>query len=382
MLSLAGRERDALNDAQQGYRRARDFGLERAGGSLIAANVAWSLVHLGRWQECERLLFGLFATEGWGAFALHTVRGVFLSRRGDFRAARDQLNQALRLSSRSFRDWAWLGAAELALYQDDHDEASMAVAEGLRWCAERDPDGTLPQYSCFWYPMALRLLADQAERAAAQRTADVITKARQQAAPIVAKLDRLIATPVPQLRYPVIAGNLLLAHAELSRLEGRSDPGAWHRAATAWEGLEWPFEAAYASFREAEALLAGRAPRQQAETVLRPAYQTAVKLGAAPLQRQVALLARRGRLQLDEPMDTTAAPTASSSPAASLGLTQREADVLSLLAVGRTNRQIGQELFITPKTAGVYVSRILAKLGVAGRAEAAAIAKRLGMDRQ
>jgi DNA-binding NarL/FixJ family response regulator len=53
-----------------------------------------------------------------------------------------------------------------------------------------------------------------------------------------------------------------------------------------------------------------------------------------------------------------------------------------LIAEGRTNRQIGETLFITDKTASVHVSRILAKLGVAGRGEAAAVAHRLGLDRQ
>jgi DNA-binding CsgD family transcriptional regulator len=62
--------------------------------------------------------------------------------------------------------------------------------------------------------------------------------------------------------------------------------------------------------------------------------------------------------------------------------TRREAEVLVLVAAGRTNRQIGQALFITPKTASVHVSRILAKLGVTGRGEAAAIAHRLGLDKQ
>jgi DNA-binding CsgD family transcriptional regulator len=56
--------------------------------------------------------------------------------------------------------------------------------------------------------------------------------------------------------------------------------------------------------------------------------------------------------------------------------------VLALVAEGRTNRQIGQELFITPKTASIHVSRILAKLGVVSRGEAAAVAHRLGLDKQ
>jgi DNA-binding NarL/FixJ family response regulator len=69
------------------------------------------------------------------------------------------------------------------------------------------------------------------------------------------------------------------------------------------------------------------------------------------------------------------------SPAASLRLTRREAEVLALVAKGRTNKQIGRELFITEGTAGVHVSRILTKLGVASRVEAAAIAHRLELDK-
>jgi DNA-binding NarL/FixJ family response regulator len=60
-------------------------------------------------------------------------------------------------------------------------------------------------------------------------------------------------------------------------------------------------------------------------------------------------------------------------------LTDREREVLELLAEGRSNPQIAAELFISPKTASVHVSNILAKLGVAGRVEAAGVAHRLGL---
>jgi DNA-binding NarL/FixJ family response regulator len=60
-------------------------------------------------------------------------------------------------------------------------------------------------------------------------------------------------------------------------------------------------------------------------------------------------------------------------------LTEREQAVLALLSEGRTNREIGAELFISPSTAGVHVSNILRKLGVAGRLQAAASAQRLGL---
>ena len=62
-----------------------------------------------------------------------------------------------------------------------------------------------------------------------------------------------------------------------------------------------------------------------------------------------------------------------------LGLTPREAEVLALLAAGRTNRQIGDELYVSDKTASVHVSNILRKLGVNSRVDAAAVAQRLGI---
>ncbi|GAA3989461.1 hypothetical protein GCM10022384_41830 [Streptomyces marokkonensis] len=71
-----------------------------------------------------------------------------------------------------------------------------------------------------------------------------------------------------------------------------------------------------------------------------------------------------------------AGPAAPADPAEALGLTSRERDVLRLVSDGRTNRQIAEELFISPKTASVHVSNILAKLGVSGRGEAAAVAHR------
>ena len=161
--------------------------------------------------------------------------------------------------------------------------------------------------------------------------------------------------------------------------DGRSRK-LWQRAAESWERLELPYESAYARFRQAEALLAVRAPRAQIQPVLRAAHQTTLVLGARPLRREIELLAGRGRLRLEEQAAAAVVPEAP-SPAASLGLTRREAEVLALVAAGRTNRQIGGELFITEKTASVHVSRILAKLGVAGRGEAAAVAHRLGLDR-
>jgi DNA-binding CsgD family transcriptional regulator/tetratricopeptide (TPR) repeat protein len=381
-LTVAGREHDALESSQQGYQRARELGLECAVGSFVAANLVFSLLNTGRWAECERLAQELLAGDTWAADELHRALGVLLTRRGAFAAAHQQLDMALRLSPSYSREGAWRGLAELALWEGRDDEAGAAISEGLRWWTEQDPHEDLPQYSSQWYALALRLEADRTERAAARQAAEEVSEARQRAAPVLAALDRLTTAQAPQTRYPRVIGHLLLAQAERSRLQSRSDPERWEATVAGWEGLEYPFHAAYARFRQAEALLAGPASRPRAEQILRSAHQTAVTLGAGPLRREVELLAQRGRLRLEEPVDTAAAPKAPPSPAASLGLTQREAEVLALVAEGRTNRQIGQALFITPKTASVHVSRILAKLGAAGRGEAAAIAHRLGLDKQ
>jgi DNA-binding NarL/FixJ family response regulator len=74
-------------------------------------------------------------------------------------------------------------------------------------------------------------------------------------------------------------------------------------------------------------------------------------------------------------------PATDSPPGVSHGrnLTRREADVLRLLVAGQTDRQIAETLFITRKTASDHVGHILAKLGVANRAEAAAVAVRDGL---
>jgi ATP/maltotriose-dependent transcriptional regulator MalT len=266
------------------------------------------------------------------------------------------------------------------LWEGDDQAAGAAVAKGLGWHAVLESGRELSQYTSPWYALVLRLAADQAERAAARRAADDLAEIRRWAVPVTAELERLVSLDVPQARHPGVRCNLLLAQAERSRLEGRSDPQRWQTAAGAWEGLERPFEAAYARFRQAEALLAGGTPRQQAETVLRAAHQTTIALGAQPLQHQIERVAQRGRLRLDERGDTTAASQAPPPPVASLGLTRREVEVLVLLAEGQSNRQIGQALFITEKTASLHVSHILAKLGVAGRGQAAAVAHRLGLD--
>jgi len=172
-----------------------------------------------------------------------------------------------------------------------------------------------------------------------------------------------------------VTGMLALGEAEYSRLTGRSDPAAWLRAAAAWSVFPMSYEEAYARWRAGAALLATReAPaRKRAAEELRRAHEIAGALKAAGLVADIERIAARGRLRLtDEP------PTRPSAGEA-FDLTSRERDVLGLLAAGQTNREISAALFISEKTAGSHVSSILAKLGVARRTEAAAVAHRRGL---
>ncbi|NLE71473.1 MAG: AAA family ATPase [Actinomycetales bacterium] len=154
------------------------------------------------------------------------------------------------------------------------------------------------------------------------------------------------------------------AEAEHARLAGTADPELWRRAVEAFS-YGYRYEVARSRWRLAEALLhAG--DRDAARAELDVAHAEAVAMGARPLAEATAALARRARLDV-------------AAPHRGEVLTDREAEVLELVAQGLTNRQIGERLFISGKTVSVHVSNVLAKLGATSRAEAVAIAHRRGL---
>lgn len=156
--------------------------------------------------------------------------------------------------------------------------------------------------------------------------------------------------------------------AETSRLSDAWDVSLWQSTVEAF-GYGDRYEQARSRLRLAEALIAAD-QRIDAQREARLAYDVARELGAAPLREAVETLARRGRLDIG-------APTAARLDVARL--TPREQEVLALLALGRTNRQIGSALFISEKTASVHVSNILGKLSASGRTEAVTIAHHRGL---
>jgi ATP/maltotriose-dependent transcriptional regulator MalT len=347
---------------------------------VALADAAEALLWLGRFQPAERLLdeardLGLPARS---SRVLLPARGRHRLWRGDLDGARADLEWLLERPGVSldpqFAAPARSRLAAVATWEGRPDQARATVAEGLALLAEVD-DPDLVAELCL---AGLAAEAAVAERAAARRDRQASEEAARTATELLERA-RAAATADGVTVARAVGAKLATAEAEWSRAAGRHDPGGWARAVAAWDELGCPWPAAYARWRQAEALLDRGAPRDQAAPLVRAAWAAAGALGARPLLAELESLARRARIGL-RPAGT-GEPEAP-PPGEELGLTPREREVLGLVADGRSNRQIAEELFISAKTASVHVSNILAKLGVANRAEAAVAAHRLGLTRR
>ncbi|MBD0421033.1 AAA family ATPase [Streptomyces sp. TRM S81-3] len=368
VLESVGRSEEAVGILREGIDLTRRMGLLES-EAWVWGNLAESLISLGRWNEAIEAAAAAGAP-GRGA----GPRGGACLKRAAVALARGEVADAARL------------LAEARAAYGTHDPMpqhrlplttlaiGIAAAEGRLLDARAElaralDAGFPPGTQRYGWPLLLSAAEAEADArglpAAEEGRADVLER--------LAKAAKSLTTGAP----------VWLAHekwvrAELHRAEGRDTPRTWSEAVTAFECLERPHELARVRHRLAAALLAtgGEDERARATELLRLAHAVAAHLGARPLADAVTLLAQRARLALSHVPEPVAAPT---DPAEALGLTSRERDVLRLVSDGRTNRQIAEELFISPKTASVHVSNILAKLGVSGRGEAAAVAHRLAL---
>ena len=258
--------------------------------------------------------------------------------------------------------------AELRRREGDLDGARGAVDEALdrlEFCTEDVM--RLARVTA----VGVAVEADRAQRADDLGDQDELERAQERGGDLI---ERVRATAIDG--GPVEAAWAATADAEESRLTGNSDPELWGKAAEAWDALGRPYLAARARFRQAEAFVVAD-DRARAGDSACAALESAERLDARWLAGEIRALALRARLRLeDEPAAPVASEPETEDP---FGLTPRERQVLVLIAQGATNREIGQELFMAEKTASVHVSRILAKLDVRTRTEAAAVAYRLGL---
>jgi DNA-binding NarL/FixJ family response regulator len=279
--------------------------------------------------------------------------------------------------------------AEFALESGRLDEAVATARRGLDLPNSHMPDLDYQVTLAF---LGVRAAADLAERSRAERDVRATDAAVAAGERFAADAHDRMPTGAPWSPPAERAADVIVViDAEITRLHGASDPAAWSRAA-AGERHVLGDRRIYARIRQAEAALAnGRDGRAEAAAVLRAAHDQATAIEAAGLVAMAEGIARRARVDLAAtPADgsgmvsTNGATNGRRRPTGSdpidrYGLTSREIEILCLLAQGLTNRQIGEELFISPKTAGVHVSNILGKLEVGSRIQAATLAHRLGV---
>jgi DNA-binding NarL/FixJ family response regulator len=361
-----GHTEEALRVAQDGAALSQRAGFETSFGTFHCGVAARCLVRLGRWEEADNVLAGVESLESTpiGAIQLDAAAAPLAARRGRLEASADLADRLGRHPADPFSQ-AIIDAAlvdvHLAAKQWDSaiDIASSALSP---------TPNTAPRFvTRFTAGLVIGTVERSLDKRARQEAVDIDA--------ILIDLGRRIDVARADPSSGSLAGeaDIALAEAMITRLRG-SDAAAFAQAAVAAARIGDVWLTAVARLHEADAA-ANAGAAAQAVDALRAADDAATALGAKPLVGDIESLARRARISLDAP----AVPVVRQFDAVRLGLTSREAEVLALVAAGKTNRQIGAELYVSEKTASVHVSNILRKLGVSSRVDAAAIAQRIGV---
>jgi DNA-binding CsgD family transcriptional regulator len=363
-LMAAGRYDEALPSALDAAVEAHRAGLEASYAAYLAGAAAESLVRLGRWQQADAVLRDI---EGVSPIPiavsrLSAAQGLLAARRGDAGRAAELVDVAVAARVGPYhRRLACATGAEALLAEEQW-------ANAIGWAQDAAPGGEGPASATRLALVRTVALVERELDARAHGTS-------AHAGPLTDELTRLIAD-ARSTTEATSFGEAETAHATaaLTLLQG-TDPELWAAAAAAWERAGDPWNMAAAQTHEALAAAeAGAFAR--AEDALMAAHQTAASLGAASLVKRAESVARVARLSLRP----AAVLQIRADAAPRLGLTPREVEVLGLVAGGLTNREIGDKLFVSEKTASVHVSNILRKLKVTSRIEAAAVAQRAGID--
>ncbi|WP_161962251.1 helix-turn-helix transcriptional regulator [Nocardioides speluncae] len=346
--TATGAHAAAITTGHEGLRRTAQLGLARFGAANIAQGLAEALTAEGRWDDALAVVDDALALDptAFGRAQLLVFRGRIAIDRGEVEAAirvADELRQLIGETPSPFVLPLAELDIELALAAGDPAGASAALTDAV---GDRLVMAS-PRYAWPLLCIAARAAVDAGDTAALDRLGSIAGDAERPG--------------------PVAAAYAASFAAEVSRAAG-ANPALWDEAAAAWTA---PHPRAYALMR-AGAAYAALGDREAAGDRLREAAALAEPLRAEPLLDQLNLLARRVRVELG-----AGARAHSEAARVPFQLTERELEVLALVAAGRSNREIAGELFISAKTASVHVSNILAKLGVASRGEAAATAHRL-----
>jgi predicted ATPase/DNA-binding CsgD family transcriptional regulator len=350
LMEALGRSREAAKAATAGLELAERSGMLRTLGTYLLGNLAESLMHLGEWDRARVLTDDALLSQPEGIFEATTqiMRAELAMLTGDYAVSRAALarSQVLVTDPDDDQFASPMAAIEAGLRRaaGEYAAAREIVLTALGTVSGR----TSPRY--VWPLVWAGIRADVDQGATVHPRYVELT-------------ESLLASVPPDAAYRATCT------AELGRMTGTAD---WAPAIAGWREVEWPWLLAYCLLRQGE--------QDEGAEPLREAWTIAHRLGARPLSDEVQQVARRLRIDLADLADSGTAASQARNPLDELNLTAREQEVLLLLAAGRSNPEIAQELFISPKTASVHVSNILAKLGLSSRVQAATLVHRLGLE--
>jgi ATP/maltotriose-dependent transcriptional regulator MalT len=379
-MNNLGRYAEAVRLAESGVREARERGVERTSGVILSSNTVEPLLALGELDRAEALLDPALALDPPPSFRAHLQRmKLWITLwRGDLETTEALLRRwhgGLRtlgeLEVQSELGVARL-TAEVAIARGDAFDAWEHTAP-VRAANHRP----LPAYDLPVLAAAARALADVAFRPPQEREErDAPVDVSVEAIRLDAALSAIEAWPTAVAWGPLIRAELAtaLAAAGVPGDDGAeasadaSAPDRFDGARTAWDAA-------------VEATASPLAPAHLHAYALVRAARVARAAGDRPTAERLAVAARdeADRTGFGLLADAASALVSSRAnravggpPALGPGapLTDREEQVLALIEQGLSNKQIGEALFISAKTASVHVSSILRKVGAASRTEA------------
>jgi predicted ATPase/DNA-binding CsgD family transcriptional regulator len=355
---------------------------EVPGRTWIPTMAAELAIDRGDYAAADGYLRGVGRVSGNGRVNVELRRAELALCRGDSDRARAALEEveALLVDSLEPQMVAVAGVlrAELdrrSAHPEGAREAVESALERLEFCS--DDTVRLGRLAA----TGVAIEADLAQRARDLGDADGEADAIARAGVMRSRAEAAAAAERPlELAYAATA------EGHYARATGADPAEAWALAIERWEALGRPPMVALARWRAAEACLA-RGKRDSAAEAAGIALGSARAIGATWLVAELEGLIARARLVVETAPaegDGAAAGSAAAGTEAvddpdPFGLTPRERQVLALVAAGATNREIGRQLYMAEKTASVHVSRILSKLDVRSRTQAAAVAHRLGI---
>jgi DNA-binding NarL/FixJ family response regulator len=371
-LHLAGRSEEGLAVALEGRAIGEQHNRPTAWIGLQGVEI---LIDLGRLDEATALMpnhgdqpaYGMYLTN----FDLR--RGELALLRGDHTTARAALEEAGVAAQRSGQPQYYgpHGALMGELLRREGDlEGARAVVETAAPLLEDDTVRVA----------RLAALGARVEADAADRARDLGRDDDAGAAALRAARHAEVAEAAVGPRTPVERAFAAEATAHAARARGDDAEPQLRQAIAFFEELGRPHAVATLRLILAEDLLRA-GDRDAAAELASDALQSAGAIGAHWLAREARGFLVRARLPLPEGCETEPPAAEHDLDADPFGLTPREREVLAMVSEGATNREIGERLFMAEKTASVHVSRILAKLDVRSRTEAAAVAHRHGLAR-